>query len=615
MTFLAAHALWGLLLLVVPALLHLVRPRPRTLRTTTLAFFAALHRTTRDAPWLRLLKRLLALLLSLLAVALIVAALARPILAPPSAAAHSVVILVDRSASMAARDGDGRSRLAVALGDARARLAALPAGTAVAVVAHDARADIVCAPTVDHGAALRALSALAVRPVAGDPAARAAALALAGQLAASAVPAQVWDASDQPALPGADRQLPPGVTLIGRSVALSRALNAGITAADLRRRPLEPSQIEVFVQVEAVLPPGTTAAAELTAAIDGTTVTLRALSFSADATGRCPVQRLSIPLDRPVGALLSLDLRLPGDVLDLDDRVELLLPRQERLHVLLVGSSPDPFVSIALAGLAEAGAISVASVAPTAWRADLAADVAIFAGWLPPEWSARPALVIDPPAGRPPFAALAIDGGLAVDSPRLADPGHALLYGVASARVAALQTAVLPSEGPLAPLWSSPAGPFLAAGEIQGARVVALAAAVDRSERLALTSVWPLLIGNALLWCSQPERDRQGGERHRTGTVLTLKGAQLTWSDGTTLRSASHLVELDRLGAWRTEAGETGSAALLDAGETELPLAPPASGDQAATPWWRGDLMPLLLGLLLGLLLLEAWLNHRLGVA
>lgn len=612
MTFLASSALWWLLLLAVPLVLHLVRPRPRTMRTTTLYFFAALHRTTRDAPWLRLLKRLLALLLSCAVVVLAVLALARPVVAPPVDAARSVVVLVDRSASMAARDAIGVERLAAAVADVRARLAALPAGTTVAVVAHDVRADIVCAPTLDHGAAQRALAALAVRPVAGDGAARAAALALAGQLAASATPAQVWEATDQPAL-AAD--LPPGVTAIRCDVALRQALNAGITAADLRRRPLEPSQVDVFVQVEARLAPDARAEAELTAAVDGTTVALRSVSFAADAEGRCPAQRLSFPLDRPAGAVLTMALRLPGDVLALDDRVELRLPRQDRLRVALVGTKPDPFLTLALAGLAQAGAISVETLEPAAWRADLAADAVICAGWLPPVWTPRPALVVDPPAGVAPVRALAIDGGLPVESPRLADAGHPLLFGVASARVAALQTAVLPSEGALLPLWSSPAGPFLAAGEIQGARLVVLAAAAGRSERLALTSVWPLLVGNALLWTTQPERDRQGGERHRTGTVLTVKGSRLEWSDGTRLSLASRLVELDRLGAWSTEAGESGSAALLDAGETALPVAAAASGAVPVAPWWRGDLLPLLIALLLGVLLVEAWLNHRWGVA
>ena len=612
MMFLTSSALWWLLLLAIPLVLHLVRPRPRSQRTTTLIFFAALHRITRDAPWLRLLKRLLALLLSLAVVTLAVLALARPVAAPPADAARAVVVLVDRSASMAARDGAGVSRLDAAVAEVRARLAALPAGTAIAVVAHDVRADIVCAPTLDHAAAHRALAALVVRPMAGDAAARSAAVALAGQLAATATPAQVWDASDQARQTAV---LPTGVTLVPRNVTLAQPINAGITAADLRRRPLEPGQIDVFVQVEAVLAPGAKAEAELTAAVDGTTMALRSLSFVAGDDGRCPVQRLSFPLDRPVGAVLTLALRLPGDVLTLDDRVDLRLPRQERLRVTLVGTKPDPFLTLALAGLSQAGAITVEIIEPAAWRADLAADAVIFSSWLPPIWTPRPALVIDPPAGQAPVAALMIDGGLPVESPRIADSGHPLLYGVASARVAALQTAVLPAEGALQPLWSSPAGPFLAAGEIQGARLVVLAASAGRSERLALTSVWPLLIGNALLWTTQPERERQSGERHRTGTMLTLKGSRLDWNDGTHLSLASRLVELDRLGTWSTEAGESGSAALLDAGETGLPNAAAAAGNISATPWWRGDLLPLLLAALLTVLLVEAWLNHRWGVA
>ena len=64
MRFLLPGALAWLLLLAIPLILHLVRPRARAVRTSTLAFFLGLDRRQQESPWLRWLKRLLALVLS-----------------------------------------------------------------------------------------------------------------------------------------------------------------------------------------------------------------------------------------------------------------------------------------------------------------------------------------------------------------------------------------------------------------------------------------------------------------------------------------------------------------------------------------------------------------------
>ena len=60
-------------------------------------------------------------------------ALARLVVSPPAGALKSVVILVDRSASMAARDKGGHTRLDDVRAAVRERLAGLPGGITVSV--------------------------------------------------------------------------------------------------------------------------------------------------------------------------------------------------------------------------------------------------------------------------------------------------------------------------------------------------------------------------------------------------------------------------------------------------------------------------------------------------
>ena len=103
-------------LLVVPIVLYLVRPRPRQVRVSTLPFFKVLARAYQESSWMRRLKQFLSLLLSLLVILGAAFALAHLVMSPPAGALKSVVVLVDRSASMQAAAGGGGTRLEQGLG-------------------------------------------------------------------------------------------------------------------------------------------------------------------------------------------------------------------------------------------------------------------------------------------------------------------------------------------------------------------------------------------------------------------------------------------------------------------------------------------------------------------
>jgi hypothetical protein len=161
------------------------------------------------------------------------------------------------------------------------------------------------------------------------------------------------------------------------------------------------------------------------------------------------------------------------------------------------------------------------------------------------------------------------------------------------------------------------------AGEVKGQKLVVMAFAADRSERLGLTASYPLLLGNAIFWLAQEEEEERGGNNLRTGRVLDTEGEALIWEDPTGAELARALpagggtvTVLDRQGLWRR--GESsGSASLLSKRESVLQTRAdgadftPAAADGG---WFSGDLRPLLLWLAFALLLIEAWLFHRYAV-
>ena len=182
-------------LVAVPLLLYLFRPRPQTVPTSTLPFFQRLARHYQDSTWLRRLKKLLSLLLSILVIVAAAAALARLVVAPAAGSLKTVILLVNRSASMASKAENGPTRLEAAVAAARRRLSALPAGVGVIVVTYDCRPEVVLSRSVEPRQVQRVLGSLRTRPIAGDAAV---ALALARRLAALEPPAAIWHFTDRP---------------------------------------------------------------------------------------------------------------------------------------------------------------------------------------------------------------------------------------------------------------------------------------------------------------------------------------------------------------------------------------------------------------------------------
>ena len=606
MRFLESHHLAWALTALVPLLLYLFRRKPRKVPVSSLLFFKSLAREHQESAWLRRLKRLLSLLLTLLIIAGAVGALARLVVSPSAGEVRTIVVLVDRSASMGAKDARGTTRLAEAVARVRERLAGLPGAVPVLLIAFDRQTEIIVPKSFDRRAIERGLAELRVRPMEGEAAP---ALRLATQLAAIETPAAIWFASDAEANLS---ELPARIAVESLAVPLPEPRNVGITGFDLRPLPLEFGRFEAFVQLQAA--GSAPLETKLEVRLDGTLTAVRELTLKPGAG-----ENLLLPIEARSGRILSLRAITEGDQLAADNEVQMRIPEPRALRVVWISPQPDPFTQLALTAISHEGELDVFRAGPDAWPAKGAVDVAIFQNWLPQEWPADvPVIAINPPGALGPLQAARLPGhGVPVENLRAPRERHALLHGVATARLILTQTSVLATGGPLEALWTGPSGPVLAAGEVRGQRVVMMGFMPEQSENLPLSASYPLLLGNAIQWAAQAKTGQAAVRCLRPGEAVAARGTTLEWIDAGGARlSMTPLVNgwiaLDRTGLWRTDAGETGSSALLSVRETSLP-AGHADGtpEHARTRWLRGDLAWPLLWLVLLALLGESWLFHR----
>ncbi len=648
-----ANMIWATLI-VVPVLLYLFRLKPKTVEVSTLNFFKTLARAHRESPWLRWLKHLLSFLLTALVILGLTAALMRPVLAPPAGSLKNVVLLIDRSASMGAREeGSGPTLLQEGLDRLRDRVDGLPRGVGVLVIAYDQRPEIILPRTMDRRRLARALNHIEFRPIEGRPQR---ALRLARRLAGVKTPAAVWHLTDTAfqdrAAPDVEGSVSEegGKSVEVKNLTLRRdgAVNAGITAFELRRLPLEHNRFEAFVGIQCTAPE--MIESELEVRVDGRLRDIRKLELNPGSG-----EKLLLPLQAEAGKILTLHLSTPGDSLSADDRLHARIPSVRPMRVLWVTPGEHPFTELALTTLGQKDEVEIFRASPEDWPTEQAADVVLFQGWLPGEKdegsdaprqievppSLREAsfVAINPPrtVGGPefPFRSVPLQaGGLPVERVRSTDDRHALLYGVAAGRIALRQTTALESAGSLQPLWIGPTGPLLLAGESHGRRIVVMGFEPEASGTLPLTFSFPILMGNVVYWCTAPTDVGNAADVHETGRVVSLEGRSILWEDpGSTETQKTRVplprdmggdgsqpVELDRVGLFSTDAGEEGSAVLLSPTETKL-----ASGAEDAPKGMDVDRVPSLFGLsgeltryllwaVLLVLVAESWLMHRYSV-
>ncbi len=418
---------WSLLWLglTVPLVLLYVLKRRRVDRLvgSTLLWEAALRDLRAERPWKRLIPSV-ALLLQLLALVLGALALARPAGAGGIPTGATIALVVDTSASMSARSGQGESRLARAASVGRELARALPPGGRMMIVAAGAEPTVLTPPTSDGGALARALDTLAPS---GSVADLEGALALASERLRDAPAGSrvllVTDGAEDGEVSLDTRSVPVEVRLVGPEEGTPTD-NVGIVEADARARVGEgPDRADLFARLRNFAPEpvdvfltatldgrdGVLASRRLTLDDDASTAVVLAVDLPPDAHGRAAVVRLA--LSRPGAEVEGMD-----DDLALDDVAVVPSPGGRRLPVFLVGPAPSAVERVLRADAhVELFATSLASLAERDADAPPLDGLFVYAGAAPETPPAGDSVMIAPTGERVFEAQL----GAEVDAPRI----------------------------------------------------------------------------------------------------------------------------------------------------------------------------------------------------
>jgi von Willebrand factor type A domain/Aerotolerance regulator N-terminal len=612
MHLLSPHLLHLAWLALIPLALYLFRKRARRVPVSTLLFFRSLSREHQESAWLRKLKKWLSLLLTLLVILLSVLALARPASDAGKKAPGAVVILVDRSASMAARDGQGKTRLEVAKQLLQQRLKTLPDQAVLSLLAYDTKPHVLLSRSRNRRECLRLLNELQPLPMEGRPDA---ALTVTRRLAELEERTQIWHASDAALMDTS------GLTYAFLDAAMPSPLNLGITGFQIRQAPMARDRFEAFVKISAAKANSAKVTSTLEVTLAGRLAQLRELELGPGQS-----TTLILPLEGVRGQRLELRLKTPDDVLGWDDAVAAYLPQTRPIIVAWIAEKADPFTELAMTSMIEAGRIEMLKGSPEAWPVKDKPDVYVFEGWLPEDWPTdRPVIALNPPQSAGPVQLRRLqEPGLPHDSVRSVAPDHPLLFRVSTSRLAVTQTSVLNLSGSLEPLWMAGTEPILAAGDIAGQRLVISAFSPARSEQLALLPAFPLLLGNALYWCAE-NTDAMSQQRPQHPGDLLHEPGLIQWTewDGQQFIETSHestngLLAIQQIGAWQST-DHRGTSILASAAETDVPSRNQEALTTTSLPVIKAtagisDWPFLLLWIVLSLLLLESWLFHRKAV-
>jgi hypothetical protein len=349
MSFLLPRALWIALAALPLIALYVLKTRRRRVRVSSAAMFVLARReATAKDPWKRLVPEL-ALLLQLLALLALAIAFARPVGKATAIDADAMVIVIDRSASMATRvapaPGDPKdvpaTRLLRAKRAALSLLDGLGVGAEVAVVVAGRDARLACPMGRDLRAARAAIEAVDFGLVEGDlqpsldvardllrarRGARRVAVFTDGALATT----PTW--VDEPNGPSLDLRTidapPPGGAREG---------NVGIVRVDVIRTATSTGdRVDVGVVLAAVGKPEGGRTRFLTLRRLDRSVALDAQKIEVGDEGRAAATLHMTPAADGSDELATLAIELsPNDALGLDDAVAVVVPPPRRMPVVL----------------------------------------------------------------------------------------------------------------------------------------------------------------------------------------------------------------------------------------------------------------------------------------
>ncbi len=332
MAFLDLSAFSFLALLPVVAILYMLKlRRTRTTVPSLLLWSRMVEDFRANTPFQRLRKNLL-LLLQLLALLLVILALAQPVWRTQGMAGNKIVLIVDSSLSMKARDGDGGSRFAEALQKAQQTVANMGVGDEMAILEAGPQAQVLAAFSADTAILKQTLGQLAAKD---GPGRLKEAMVLALALLKGKQNSHVFVASDGGTEALTDVAL--GSTTIHLLKVGRDNFNIALTSARLKRSPRSPRDFQLFVGIhnhsdrDHTMP--------LTVRHGGVTMRSQDVTVKANSDAMVLYDDLA-DVTGPVEVRIA-----PKDLLAEDDVTLCLPPASNQRKVALIGT-PNPYVRL-----------------------------------------------------------------------------------------------------------------------------------------------------------------------------------------------------------------------------------------------------------------------------
>jgi hypothetical protein len=471
-------------------LLHLLRP-PRPAITVASALLWSRTARERRRPVRR---RLVALLLALAIGLSLALALTRPEFPALASPAQRMTLILDNTASMAARTADGASRWQHALRVARGLIEAAGGGSEILLLDARGRADP--SGILDRESALSALARMP-GPGWGEP-------RVASALTAGSAVHVVTDGVAALEAP---------VDAIVHSV-YEAAANVGVTAFEARPLTQDPTRYEALVQM--VNAHGAGQRLRLLVQGEGAASIVQDFELNAGETVDATFDVSDFE------GVVAASVMGAADAFALDDVAYAVIPPHRARRVLLVSPGNPALVS----ALRNLPAVRLSVLPPAAYSLTSPHDVVVFDRFAPQEAPPTGALLLQPAA-----RAWLAGGEMRRGAPRITswDHEHPVSAGVDWGRVRLTRAALEaphPDAAPLVLAGQRAADALVTAGRARS-RWVKLGFALGDSN-FALQPDFPVFLGNAIGWLSAPEPVLVRG----VGSVIEVSLPQARVRDG-----------------------------------------------------------------------------------
>ena len=479
MTFLSPLAL-ALFALALPlVLLYFLKVRRRERSVPSLLLWAPALRDREASAFFQRLQRDPLLILQILALLALSLALARPVATVMGEGARKLVVVLDTSASMRARDVSP-SRFEAARAQAAQVVRRLGEGAEVMVIESGVQPRVAAALGRDRERALAALAAARARDL---PDRLPEAVRTARALVGADPRAEILVFTDG-AFPAAPAQAPvdPRVRWVGVG---RRSHNVGITSLSVRRTYWGAFDHQAFVSLVNYTPAAQAFA--FTLEVDGRTIAEK------DVTLEPSVRRaVVLPFSHAGGGVVTARLRIRDD-LSVDDVAYAVLPPPRKIAVLLV--SPGNLFLEKVLKTDPQVALEVRT--PEQYQGGMGdADIVVLDSVTPPKVGAGRFVLVNTV---PPDVPLEVLGRIEQPTIMDWDRNHPVMRHVEFAKVAIEDAMRLRPLAAGRPLVEAVGGPLIFALEEPERKALVVAFDLFRTD-FPLRVAFPLILSNSLRW-------------------------------------------------------------------------------------------------------------------